>query len=133
MSEAGRVISGPDFSDAERQGLRSHDGERDDARRRKAQRQTGDRKRSLGTLLRDRGEASRAGSVAVGVVVMSRSDLPVPTMAEIAAARTGTLSKGKTRKQMKARAKRQTRQSVSEVRAYVFARERGICRCCGAM
>lgn len=38
--------------------------------------------------------------------------------------------KGQTRKQVKARAKRQQRQTTRDVRAYVFARERNICRCC---
>jgi 5-methylcytosine-specific restriction endonuclease McrA len=39
--------------------------------------------------------------------------------------------KGKTRKQVKAKAKRTRAAHVAEVRAYVFAREGGVCRCCG--
>lgn len=41
--------------------------------------------------------------------------------------------KPKTRKQLKARKKRQAAKEIRAVRAYVFERERGICRCCGWM
>lgn len=40
-------------------------------------------------------------------------------------------SKGPTRKQIAAKAKRTRAAHVKEVRAYVFAREQGVCRCCG--
>jgi hypothetical protein len=38
-----------------------------------------------------------------------------------------------TRKRATARKKRERRMNTAEVRAYVFAREKGICRCCGYM
>ena len=46
---------------------------------------------------------------------------------------TGPLGNGVTRKQVKAKQTRERRLSVAEVRAYVFAREKGVCRCCGCM
>jgi hypothetical protein len=39
--------------------------------------------------------------------------------------------KGRTRKQVKAKAKRTRAAHVAAVRAYVFAREQLVCRCCG--
>lgn len=43
------------------------------------------------------------------------------------------LPKPEPRKRVKARKKRQQHSVVKDVRAHVFARERGICRCCGSM
>lgn len=40
------------------------------------------------------------------------------------------LAKPIPRKRLKARAKREKRDKTAEVRAYVFTREQGICRCC---
>lgn len=44
--------------------------------------------------------------------------------------RSCALPKPEPRKKVKARAKRRKRTHVDEVRAYVFGRERNICRCC---
>lgn len=41
--------------------------------------------------------------------------------------------KGETRKRIKGRAKRAASKVTKSVRAYVFEREKGICRCCGCM
>ena len=41
--------------------------------------------------------------------------------------------KGESRKRIKGRQKRAAAKVVKDVRAYVFEREKGICRCCGCM
>jgi len=43
------------------------------------------------------------------------------------------ISKGEPRKRIKGRKKRAAAKVVKNVRAYVFEREKGICRCCGSM
>jgi len=44
--------------------------------------------------------------------------------------RAGGIGKGEPRTRTKGRKKRQRRQTTTDVRTYVFARERNICRCC---
>ena len=55
----------------------------------------------------------------------------VITAEEVAAARQGKLAKPEPRQRVKARQQRQQAAQVRAIRVEVFAREMGMCRCCG--